>query len=61
MKITKRLAADAALTVDQVVEISRRERHEVVRAIENRSLPAQREQGDVVVLAADMRRWLART
>ncbi len=59
-RMTGRLADDAALTVDDVASISRRERHEVLTAIGNRTLAARQERGEWVVRAGDMRRWLAR-
>ncbi len=59
-RMTGRLADDAALTVDDVASISRRERHEVLTAIGNRTLVARQERGEWVVTASDMRRWLAR-
>jgi hypothetical protein len=46
--------------VDQVASLARRERHEVLTAIGNRSLAARQERGEWVVAARDMRRWLAR-
>ncbi len=55
-----RLAEDAALSVDDVASIARRDRHEVLRAISNRSLAARQERGEWVITAQDMRRWLAR-
>jgi hypothetical protein len=59
-RMTGRLADDAALTVDDVASISRRERHEVLTAIGNRRLIARQERGEWVVRASEMRRWLAR-
>jgi hypothetical protein len=58
--MSERLADDAALSVDQVASLARRERHEVLTAIGNRSLAARQERGEWVVAARDMRRWLAR-
>ena len=58
--MSERLADDAALSVDQVASLARRERHEVLTAIGNRALAAHQSRGEWVVIAADMRRWLAR-
>jgi hypothetical protein len=58
--VTGRLTAESQLSVDQVAAIARCERHEVLTAIGNRALAAHQSRGEWVVIAADMRRWLAR-
>jgi hypothetical protein len=59
-RMTGRLTDDAALSVDDVASIARRERQEVLMAISNRALAARQERGEWVITARDMRRWLAR-
>jgi hypothetical protein len=58
--VTGRLSEGSTLSVDQVVSASRRNRREVMRAIESRQLRARQEKGEWVVLVEDMRAWLAR-
>ena len=55
-----RFAADAALSVDQVAQLARVSRGDVLRAIDSRALRAHQVRGEWQVLAADMRRWLSR-
>lgn len=59
--VTRRLSEGSALSVDEVVSASRRNRREVMRAIDSRQLRARQEKGEWVVLVEDMRAWLART
>lgn len=58
--VTGRLSEGSTLSVDQVVSASRRNRRDVMRAIESRQLRARQEKGEWVVLVEDMRAWLAR-
>lgn len=60
MTVTGRLPENGLLSVDDVAAISRRERSEVLRAIDNRSLIARQQRGEWVVAVQDMRRWLSR-
>jgi hypothetical protein len=59
--VTERLSEGSSLSVDQVVSVSRRNRHEVMRAIDSRQLRARQAKGEWVVLVEDMRAWLSRT
>jgi subtilisin-like proprotein convertase family protein len=56
----QRLARGTTLSVDQVATFSRREGHEVVRAIESRQLRAKQVKGEWTILVEDMRSWLSR-
>ncbi len=56
----ERLSSGSPLSVDQVASYSRRDKREVLRAIESRQLRARQVQGEWSVLVEDMRSWLAR-
>ncbi len=58
--LTDRLPAGSTLTVDQVAQAARRDRRDVLRAIDSHQLRAHQERGEWVILVEDMRRWLAR-
>ena len=58
--LSERLPAGTPLSVDQVAEASRRDRHDVLRAIESKKLRARQDRGEWVVVVEDMRRWLSR-
>jgi hypothetical protein len=58
--VTPRLTDGAPLSVDQVISMSRRDRRDVMRAIESRKLRANQVKGEWVILVEDMRAWLAR-
>jgi hypothetical protein len=49
------------MSVDQVISASRRDRRDVMRAIDSRKLRACQVQGEWQILVEDMRSWLART
>ena len=59
--VTPRLSDGSPLSVDQVISMSRRDRRDVMRAIESRKLRANQVKGEWVILVEDMRAWLART
>ena len=59
--VTPRLSDGTSLSVDQVISVSRRDRREVMRAIDSRKLRARQVQGEWVILVEDMRSWLAHT
>ena len=59
--VTPRLSDGSPLSVDQVISVSRRDRRDVMRAIESRKLRASQVKGEWVILVEDMRAWLART
>ena len=54
------LSTGTPLSVDQVAEVSRRDRGDVLRAIDSRKLRAKQERGVWIVLVEDMRTWLGR-
>jgi hypothetical protein len=58
--VTPRLSDGSPLSVDQVISVSRRDRRDVMRAIESRKLRANQVKGEWVILVEDMRAWLAR-
>jgi hypothetical protein len=58
--VTPRLSDGSPLSVDQVISVSRRDRRDVMRAIESRKLRANQVKGEWVILVEDMRTWLAR-
>ena len=58
--VTPRLSDGSPLSVDQVISVSRRDRRDVMRAIESRRLRANQVKGEWVILVEDMRAWLAR-
>ncbi|HEU4910877.1 MAG TPA: hypothetical protein VFV76_03170 [Actinomycetes bacterium] len=58
--LSERLPAGTPLSVDQVAEASRRDRQDVLRAIESKKLRARQDRGEWVVVVEDMRRWLSR-
>ena len=58
--LSERLPAGTPLSVDQVAQASRRDRQDVLRAIESKKLRARQDRGEWVVVVEDMRRWLAR-
>lgn len=58
--LSERLPAGTPLSVDQVAEASRRDRQDVLRAIESKMLRARQDRGEWVVVVEDMRRWLSR-
>ena len=59
--VTSRLTDGTPLSIDQVISVSRRDRRDVMRAIESRKLRASQVKGEWVILVEDMRAWLART
>jgi hypothetical protein len=59
--VTSRLSDGTPLSIDQVISVSRRERRDVMRAIESRKLRANQVKGEWVILVEDMRSWLAHT
>ena len=58
--VSQRLSNGTPLSVDEVATASRRERAEVMRAIDSRQLRARQERGEWIVLVEDMRTWLGR-
>lgn len=58
--LSERLPAGTPLSVDQVAEATRRDRQDVLRAIESKKLRARQDRGEWVVFVEDMRRWLSR-
>lgn len=59
--VTPRLSDGSQLSVDQVISASRRDRRDVMRAIDSRKLRARQVRGEWVILVEDMRNWLAHT
>ena len=58
--VQPRLSDRSRLSVDEVVSLSRRERAQVMRAIDSRALRARQEGGEWIILVEDMRTWLGR-
>ena len=58
--VTQRMSNGTPLSVDEVATVSRRDRAEVMRAIDSRQLRARQERGEWIVLVEDMRTWLGR-
>jgi hypothetical protein len=58
--VHRRLSDGTPLSVDDVVAASRRDRGQVMRAIDSRALRARQDRGEWIVLVEDMRAWLSR-